>query len=204
MMRVCIVGNGPSAEGKGAEIDACDFVVRLRDWQRCAAEHAGSKISAHAYYGPWSEWEHTPAQCEHWWTQCPEQIMRQGEAGQVKWDFFAEYASGHLVRWLMNSQWRELQKHLGADPSTGFVSIAMALWVYPETEELVLYGFDSTTPDRPHFFDAREEGKMGCAYVVHHSIVEEKQAIARIRDGVWLGKPIATTLTWPDMPEIPE
>jgi|LSQX01.2.fsa_nt_gb hypothetical protein len=29
-MIVAIVGNGPTAAGKGSQIDCCDFVVRLK------------------------------------------------------------------------------------------------------------------------------------------------------------------------------
>ena len=29
-MIVAIVGNGPTATGKGSQIDCCDFVVRLK------------------------------------------------------------------------------------------------------------------------------------------------------------------------------
>ena len=59
-MRVCVVGNGPSAQGKGEIIDAADFVVRIKAFWCHGAEDAGSKIDALAWYGFPGGWELRP------------------------------------------------------------------------------------------------------------------------------------------------
>jgi hypothetical protein len=190
------VGQGPSAEGKGDIIDACDFVVRLQDWWHCGAVNAGQKLDAHAYFNmqkacPTGGWE-------QWITQYPRQVSGKPD-GQKRITMFAERAMGGVIRWLAESQWKLLHDYLKADPSTGFVAVAMALWRYPAADELVLYGFDSTVPDQANFFDAREESKREPYRVAHH-ILAEKRVIAEIHNGTWLGRECKTALVWPDMP----
>ena len=55
MNTIAIVATGPSAEGCGAEIDACDFVVRISSWITQGATGAGVKVSALAGWGPPAE-----------------------------------------------------------------------------------------------------------------------------------------------------
>lgn len=45
MDTVAIVGNGPTAAGKGPEIDACDFVVRIKSFWMHGADDAGTGIN---------------------------------------------------------------------------------------------------------------------------------------------------------------
>lgn len=202
-MKLCVVGNGPSAEGKGKEIDACDFVVRMRDFWHCAAVNAGTRINAHSYFGWWDNCHEDPWKgFEHWFSHCPAQLLGRGENGWRALCFVNERAAGQPIRWLLNSRWDQMRGYLdGAHPSTGFVTITMALDRFVSRPcELVLYGFDSTAPDKPNFFDAREANKAE-PYQVQHEILREKRAIYELRNGVWLGQKRDVKLTWPDKPE---
>ena len=200
--RVCVVGLGPSAADKAEEIDACDFVVRLKGFWLHGAENAGSKISAHASYGDLPKEDYPELRCEHWFTHCPQHVRRQVIAWGAKrlgrLEFFAAKADGCPIRILPTRLWQKLRAYLNRDPSTGIVAVAMALERFPECE-LVLHGFDSTVPERPNFWDARqaESTKFAC-----HAILAEKQALAEIDEGRWLGEPTHATLTWPARPDI--
>lgn len=207
MQRVAVVGNGPSAEGKGEEIDGYDFVVRMRDWWRCAAENAGEKMDAHAYFGWWDDWPDDPRKgFEHWFTQCPMQLEAAGVMGWQRVAFVNKRAEGAPIRWLSDARWNQLRGALnGEHPSTGIVSVAMAIDRFHSTPiELGLYGFDSTTPERPNFFDAREMGKSRHEqYHVTHNILGEKRLLVGLHGGVWITGKSDITLTWPDQPELP-
>jgi hypothetical protein len=50
-VRIAIVGNGPSAAGKGAEIDGHDMVIRMTTFPVCGALDAGRKINVYAWFG---------------------------------------------------------------------------------------------------------------------------------------------------------
>ena len=206
-MKVCVVGNGPSAEGKGAEIDSYDFVVRMRNWWRCAAEHAGEKINAHAYFSWWGEWSSDPhTGFEHWFTWCPEQLTTAGALGWQRVAFINQRAEGGSIRWLTNARWHQLRGALdGQHPSTGIVAVAMAIDRFRKKPiELGLYGFDSVTPDRPHFFDAREDNKeLHERRNVMHNILAEKRLLAGLHGGAWITGKKDITVTWPDQPELP-
>ena len=204
---MAIVGNGPSAEGKADEIDGYEFVVRLRDWWRCAAEHAGDKISAHAYFCWWDNWQADPHKgFEHWFTWCPEQLEHAGSLGWQRLAFFNRRAGGGRVRWLTNARWNQLRGALGDHPSTGIVAVTMAIDRFRSVPiELGLYGFDSTTPERPNFFDAREANKVqNEQYQVTHNILAEKRLLADLQGrGEWINGKRDIKVTWPDKPELP-
>ena len=203
--RVCIVGNGPSAEGRGDIIDACDFVVRMKDFWHCGAKTAGSRIDAHAYYGWWTTWPDDPCEgFEHWFTHCPGQLEH---AGVPSWDrlyILNTRATHQPIYWVWNELWTQLAESLDGDhPSTGFVCVGMALERFgKQLKELVLYGFDSTTPEQPNFFDFDEQPKTR-PYNIVHSMLHEKRLLAKLAAGQWLGKPCSVKLTWPDMPDMP-
>lgn len=208
-MKLCIVGQGPSAKGRGREIDACDFVVRMKAFWAYGAEDAGDKISAWAWYGyagPKGDAvpkeaiaSRVPGGTEHWFTHCRQQVIDNLKTHPARFDDAIYASGGDPFHQLPDDLWGRAEQYLDRHPSTGFVAICMALDRFPDAE-LVLYGFDSITPARPNFWDARggvrHEGKLP------HRVDLEKRAIAEIRDGTWLGRPTAATLTWPDMPEM--
>ena len=72
-MQVAIVGNGPTANGKGNEIDAADFVVRLKAFWAHGPVDAGRHLDALCWYGGMNGWDTAPTlpDCEHWITQEP-------------------------------------------------------------------------------------------------------------------------------------
>lgn len=210
-MKLCIVGQGPSAKGRGREIDACDFVVRMKAFWAYGAEDAGDKISAWAWYGyagPKGDAvpkeaiaSRVPGGTEHWFTHCRYQVISNPNSHPARLDNAIFATEGDSFHQLSDDLWRRAEQNLGYHPSTGFVAICMGLDRFPDAE-LVLYGFDSTTPDRSNYWDARGGLGPGDEPNLPHRVDLEKRAIAEIRDGTWLGLPTAATLTWPDMPEM--
>jgi hypothetical protein len=196
-MRVCVVGSGPTAEGKGDEIDACDFVVRLKAFWLQSAADAGERIDAWATYGHVRYPSELTQPRETWITQ-PLSRYAAHTDGEARCATLANDMMGQRVRWLRGAQWREIEHYTGLHPSTGLVAIHMALCELRPTW-LLLYGFDATTPDRPNFVHARvEPGVPGPE--VKHDFLREKQTIARLGAAEWLGKPCNVRLAWPDMP----
>ncbi len=205
-MQVCIVGNGPSAKGHGAEIDACDFVVRMKAFWSRGAENAGEKIDAWAWFGltepkdadhvPAEKVpEHVPPHVRHWFTDCMEQIGKDRQDRVVLAAGLSPMPLYHISNAMRNRAARYLHSH----PTTGFLTICMALDLYPSCE-LVLYGFDGLASDQPNYNDAR--GILPVNICDGVDMVAEKRAIAELLDGQWMGKPSQVKLTWPDMPEI--
>jgi len=200
-MRLAIVGLGPSAKGMGEEIDAHDIVVRIKAYWKNGAEDAGEKLSVWATY-PDHDTGATPITepDEIWYTQCPGQIERAKRTDGM----ILSCRNNKGVPWeqLTDGEWTTLRTHLGKDPSTGFVAVAMAISRFPDCE-LSLYGFDSTIPELDTFWDARrpENGKDE-ETKLHHGILREKRSLAEMgADGRWLGEPCRVTLNWPCMPE---
>lgn len=209
-MRVCIVGQGPSAKGKGAEIDACDFVVRLKCYWRCAARNCGTRLDALVHYG-WGPIHEAPAgEYEHWFSQPVQQVesleVVDGEALSMpkRWQRIkkmSDTAGLRAIRWLPADIWKQLVGYLKRHPSTGFVAMAMAMRLLAPSE-LVLYGFDSTGVSDEDMLDAMKT-PLPRSFLDRkpHDYITEKMAIAQIGHGVWLGRRCATQLTWPNMPE---
>ncbi len=196
-MKLCIVGQGPTAEGHGEEIDACDCVVRIKTWWHAGAEDAGSKWDVHAHYGD-GFWDERPEfHGEHWFTQ-PICQVRQNPFGWSRLAHIANHARYEPVRFAPDALWDAAFARIGRHPSTGFVTVAMAMEIV-DPAELVLFGFDGTTPDKPRLYnDARGPVDTKCS----HDQLAEKRAIAELFDGTWLGKPSRVRLVWPQMPEL--
>lgn len=199
---VCIVGNGPSATNKAAAIDACDFVVRMKAFWAHGPENAGNKINALCWYGGKNGWEqHPDLRCEHWCTQEPGLLYLDCEhqSGVERLEFFVAKAWLRPIRWVPREMWLGLAEYLGSAPTTGFTAIAMALVLF-RPPELHLYGYDATTADKPNYHDARREiprEEAAC-----HNVAREKQVIAEMLGGKWLGVPCETRLVWHEMPEV--
>lgn len=198
-MRVCVVGNGPSARGHGREIDACDFVVRLKGWWAHAAEDAGSKIDAWVWFG---DVQSLPSGrphmiCQHWYTHCPEQTAEQPQRSRMRWEVFRYFADG-LPQWqLPDGMWKQACDYLhGTHPSVGFIAVHMAMHLL-RPESLLLAGFDSTTPDAPNYAPARVDWRR----TFGHDFALEKQMFAAIRESRWMGDPTKTRLEWIGEPE---
>lgn len=201
-MKLCVVGNGPSAEDHGAEIDACDFVVRIKAWWAHGAKDAGKRCDALAHYG-WGKWQERPRPFmgEHWITQ-PVAQMREHPDGWKRIEFISRIAELRPIRWVTGEMRQAAIKFLKCHPSTGFIAVLMAL-AARSPDELWLYGFDSTTPQRPFYTDARGT-PLSASFLNNppHDLLAEKRAITQILHGQWLGKPTQTKLIWPDMPEL--
>lgn len=208
-MKLCVVGNGPSAKGKGAEIHACDFVVRMKAWWVYGAEDAGLKCSAWAHFAcPQVEAAFaraSPAERtfttsgETWMTHTVAQMVKSETRAPTniyvsRLEFVVYCANGRPIRWWTDHWQAVARDRLGSDPSSGFVTVCMAMMRSPK--ELHLYGFDATTPDRPNFDNARIK-QAPCG----HDFAAEKRAMAEIAKGTWLGQPTTTKLIWPDKPE---
>lgn len=205
-MKICVVGNGPSAKGHGAEIDACDFVVRIKAFWDFGAVDTGSKVNAIAWFGAQRKawWDRDLSNgvppCEHWRNWC----NKQYEESPLPWmrakAFFDYITCGLSVATVSECQWMRAVRYLDRHPSTGFVAIVMVLDRWP-TCKLLLTGFDATIAGRRDYYDARHRKHSD---PIIHDMVAEKRAIAELFDGTWLGEPSEASLTWLDMPEIPK
>jgi len=197
------VGQGPSAEGKGKDIDACDFVVRMKSFWLYGAENAGSQTHAVANNGWWEDsGEPAPVGCEHWCALSLYWLWTDDGYGWGVLKRIPEKAGMNVVRFMPPPLYSRAAAYVGTRSiSTGFAAICMALTLFPKCE-LVLYGFDSTTPNRPNYWDAREKDRGAARSVGACHQLTEKRAIAEIAEGRFLGTECAATLTWPDMPEL--
>lgn len=193
-MKVCVVGNGPSAEGRGSEIDACEFVVRIKQYWTYGANGTGDKINAWAWYGAAVASANAPMACQHWITQSVDEYARREHA---KRDGFARLK--HIIsiqptgglRFISGDVVGELSHHLGASPSTGLRAIAMVLAMQPE--EIVIAGFDAMDAET----DARgDQHRPPC-----HNLRNEKRTLSELENGQWLKAPCSTRLTWLGRPK---
>lgn len=216
-MRVAIVGNGPSAKGQGAAIDACDRVVRCNRWFETAAEDAGQRTDASALYGNdslrhgLSDAEAVaeaecfakilPPACEVWLT-LPLSRCRPFYPEHCGSIFAARAMAGlRPIRWVSESMW-VAEQHLltrrrgsWAAPSTGFTAIDMALAIW-QPAELFLAGFDATEPTAPGWNDARGEA-WPLALALGHDLGGEKAVIRELNDKhTWLGNPLTVKIEW--------
>lgn len=202
---VCIVGNGPSAEGKGDAIDKWDFVVRTSVFP-LALKNAGSKINA------WC-WNGSPRVCpkrmpvpagkyEMWlavhtsYRTCYEGFKRHTQ----------RLAKGHgPMRMVPKTVWDVMRKAVKVHPSTAFSAIAFTL-EHLRPKYIVLYGFDATKKGASGWGDANKTGvpwrvtKGG--HVCGHNMKLEKQLVYRLmKRGIWLGFPCKTKVIWPSWPK---
>ena len=196
-MRVCVVGSGPSAENRGTDIDACDFVVRLKSWWAHGAENAGERIDAWAWFGADRDTAHPipTMQCEHWFTICTAMAPDWPELG-TQLDAFRRESEGQIRHYLDGGTWSRAKGSIGSNPSMGFTAVAMAIDIF-QPAELLLVGFDSTTPGKPGFDNARRQTHD------HETLdyKKEKQLFAELHHGTWLGRPIDVQLEWIGEPD---
>ncbi|MFA5618041.1 MAG: hypothetical protein WDK95_14475 [Syntrophorhabdaceae bacterium] len=202
-MIVAIVGNGPTAAGKGRYIDACDFVVRLKAFWMYGALNAGKRLNALCWYGVKSGWDNPPEfrDVEFWITQEPRLFRSECERnpGNERMERIVNAAQFNVIRWMPTELFCKSDAYIGRSPTTGFTAINMALHIL-QPREIQLFGFDATTRDGPNSDDARRRipDEM---YTEYHDMLAEKRVIAELFRGKWLGEPCKTTLVWHDMPE---
>ena len=199
-----IVGNGPTAAGKGCWIDACEFVVRMKAYWSHGAEDAGDKVNALAWYGVDDGWENPPefpSDMEFWITQEPRLFHGEclAKPGNERLAKIVEVADFRIIRWMKTEPFCDSDMYIGRSPTTGFTAINMAMYVL-RPREIHLFGFDATTRKGPNSDDARRiiPDEM---YTEYHDLESEKRKIAELFDGTWLGRPCATRLVWHDIPE---
>ena len=194
-MKVAVVGNGPSAEGCGDLIDACDFVVRMKVFWKYAADGAGEKIDAWATF--LDDGREYRGSHELWVVQTPKQIFRYDTATERIRDI-CDAANGQPIRWYTERELHIATQCLEAEPSTGFVAVDMALRRFPDCS-LCIFGFDSTVPNAPNWEDAKRHPGGN---VSQHSFIEEKRMISRIDEGEWMCQPTKAGLIWENRPEL--
>jgi len=144
---VAVVGNGPSAAGRGAEIDACGFVVRCNWWQEAFPKgEAGTKVDAVCI------WPKA-------WTDRPDHRWFDGELWMSTPRGGARVPTWHrAVRWIPEHRYYRLHEALvllhrartestACWPSTGLVALYMAMML--KAPRLLLVGFDATRIDAP-------------------------------------------------------
>ncbi len=145
MMRIAVIGNGPSPVGRalGAEIDACDLVVRLHDCQYQAAADYGVRYDKGVLPGPWLKTALAGVRrlpSRGWWVYAwgavggglpGDAVLPPGSQVCQFWDLFdrvrvqGKAPSGHI-----------------ASLSRGFCALAMAMRANPGAE-IAAYGFDA-------------------------------------------------------------
>jgi len=201
-MNLCVVGNGPSAKGRGRDIDACDVVVRIKAWWAHGAEDAGDRCDVLAWAGHDGGFQELkePLNCEHWFLVHPERLqgMPRGDANK-RVSFFSQHAQLSLIRWSTDTLWHLAFARLDRHPSSGFMTFAMAMGII-KPDVMTLFGMDSTLPDAPNYADARLPFIPRPPFP--HNLLAEKREIAEIDNGTWLGEPCHTKLHWPDMPDL--
>lgn len=194
-MRVAVVGNGPSAAGRGAEIDAHDFVVRCNAFGLAGALDAGVKLSAWAWFAcpvVAERMGQAPAGDYCFWMTKP--LAQWGCSDIVDPRLLIRWAAGRPIRWVPIAYAKEVAEALGAEPTTGFMAVDMAIRML-RAPEIGLYGFDAVRPGEPGWGDAREVWPWLVNYPHRQDL--EKIAFTRLRDeGTWLGQPCATRLNW--------
>ena len=210
-MRACVVGNGPGALGRGAEIDACDFVARCNWFPLAHRGEAGRRLDAWAWYGNRehnSKMGGAPEGSYQVWMTLPVSRCTPPSAGQVG-DLInaARLLSERPIYVIGEEAWAaELACLTGlsdrdwAAPTTGFTAIDMLLRRAPE--ELLLCGFNATREGAPGWGDAYQVTPWQPS-AGGHDMLAEKQAIRQIlENGTWLGRPCSTRVIWPDAPEV--
>lgn len=196
-MRVAVVGNGPSAAGRGAEIDAHDFVVRCAGFTVTGADGAGRRLDAWARFASPYIFKlmggRLPEGSYEVWMTKP--LSFWGRSDKVDPEMLIRQSAGRPIRWITSENVIEEADFLRAEPTTGFTAVDMAIR-YLRPAEVTLYGFDATTPAAPGWGDAKYLAP-GWNAAYPHDFPAEKVAFAELRDrGVWLGQPCGVRLSW--------
>jgi hypothetical protein len=203
-LRVCVVGNGPSAEGNGEAIDGHDFVVRTSIFP-LALRGAGTKLNA------WC-WNGAPKTCPKRMSVPPgryETWLSVHTSYRKLYKQFLRHANRLArkhgpLRVMSERTWIAMRAAVRCHPSTGFAAVAYALeHLRPKT--LTLYGFDATRKGAPGWGDARKTIPWRVAKAGHvcgHNLLLEKQLLYRLmKRGEWFGMRCKTKVVWPARPK---
>lgn len=222
-MRAAIVGNGPSALDKGAEIDACEYVVRCNAGFAYHAGRSGRRTTHWAWMGDSYTWDEIgkgayPLLGEYEvWATLPMSRCNppHGEhAGNVLRVLAA--SDMRRVRHVSEAFWDAEQRALTAvaggewhAPSTGLTALHLALAFLPELTEITLYGFDATHPDEPGWGDALRKVSWTADANKGHSFRHEKWLIDHLCEtGDFLGRhydfPVRRIMYVPPPPPVPQ
>lgn len=190
-MRVCVVGNGPSANGRGAHIDGYDFVVRCNRFKQAfVGDSAGRKLSAFAWAGL-KRWNKIvpPGKFEMWIT-CPE-AWHKGKERLTNARAICKKRKLKL-RVIDLHRYMEVRRALEAlspktgkfPPTTGLLAVDMALAA--GAKELLIVGFDATTPEEPGWRYGNP--KLHYATGPGHDFSAEKQMLDTLcSEQTWCG-----------------
>lgn len=212
-VRICIVGNGQSPLQHREAIDACDLVVRINAWWLTHPNGvAGLKFDAWAWNtalylvgirekGEKNKPLTVPPPAGDWaiWA------LRASSPGKMKRNVKTalKRLGPRPVAYRSEARLKACAKYLSklrggrAMPSTGFLAIEQAIgdWL----DELVLVGFDATTPSKPGWNDKGNPWRKTWSL---HSFVAEKEAMGYLADkGRWLGRKVPFKVTWLGRPE---
>jgi hypothetical protein len=139
-MRIAVIGHGASLEGAGlgSEIDGCDIVMRLHDWDwQTVADH-GARYDIGVLPGPWMQ-------------KAVTQIARWPESGWLaySWDGKAKGAAPPRTIIVNIGQWRARLIERGAVCTRGIPALTrglsaliMASRRFPGSE-IFAFGFDN-------------------------------------------------------------
>ena len=210
-MRIAIVGNGPSAAGKGAEIDAHDKVVRCGVWGITAAPDTGRKLDAWAWFGamghPKNMGAYPAGNYEFWVTRAvnPQRPIIP-EHATLLYNVIVATQGFRPLKVITEEHWTRANAYLKAQPTTGFLALHMAMLGYfgAIPDAVTVYGFDCTTPDKPGW-EYGGRAHAGCPPILgpgdHDHPAEKKAILELVRKGTWLGNPVTIKATWSSMPE---
>jgi len=192
-MRMCIVGNGPSAREYRKEIDKCDFVVRLNAFP---PGKFGRKWNAWASsFSPWSHmqpeairyklFDLMPKNLQVWVIGSPpakwgyaqyragNKSIKLSPPGWTPMTFSARNVGVEIGRWT-GAYIRTVDRSRRFSPSTGFQVLAYALTLQPK--ELIVVGFDAIAEGQPGWGDAWNP-RFGPAASVGHNFPVEKRVM---------------------------
>jgi len=198
-VKIAVIGNGPSANGQGKHIDACDMVVRAGQYTHAFPRNeAGKKTTAWCWPGFAKMNKYVPqGKMEHWfsvpvaWDKKKSRLTNARMMAKCRKSKLVENPMGHYLA--LRHALELLSERRGLfPPTTGIIAIQMAMDFQPD--QLLLAGFDVTKKDTKecHYADGRV-WKFGPG----HDLLAEKKLLARLQDkGKWLGLEVKTKVTW--------
>jgi len=216
---VAIVAQGPSGTDQGAEIDACDFVVRQNAWLTEGPKNAGTKISALCGFGgighpaiganskglevppqlaqrrDWELWCHIPADCF-------QSVPTPNDVGDWKW--LLGTADGRVIRTIRSEAFHKLEACMWSlNPQRPYLSlgiVCLAMVIDLEPKAIHIWGYDSTKFGLPSYDLAQKK----LANHSQHDFVSEKIIIAGLADlRTWCGQSVNIPFTWHGRPQDP-
>lgn len=186
---LAIVGNGPGAAGHGAEIDACDDVIRINEWWTRGAAGTGRKTTILVGYNERLEIPDRDLlpYCEFWINNADPKFQHTDVA------YIIQRADGRPVRLIAMELQIAIDRAIRAEAdseevggSAGIKALAMAL-AAGRWERILLFGFDSMSSAAADIIDGH--GRVATCDDPTHDFAAEKRLIARVVDtGYWLGE----------------